>query len=190
MKQDDKTFLQLVERFKSDQKLTEADLNIMERWKFVHDSQINSFLVGKDLEQALIDKFDISIRTARYDIANSKKFFITEEMIDKDYWRGLLLRWQLKGLKLSFDNNNFKEFNTGIRNLYMILGLGKGDKNVNPKMLRQNVFNFYSDPKRIGLEEITEAEIIELVDEITAEEKLTPEQKAKILRDAGVQPNS
>jgi hypothetical protein len=189
MKEDDKVFLELTEKFKSDTKLTTKDMEVMERWKFAHDAQTNDFIMGKELEQNLMDRFGVSLRTARYDIANAKKFFITDQQIDKDYWRGLLLSWQIKGLKLAYEANKIKEFNAGIRNLYLILNLHKTDKLVNPKLLQQNVFNFFADPKRIGLPEICEAEIIELVEDMIKDENVTPEQKNKILKDAGIHPD-
>lgn len=186
MKEDDKKYLELVNKFKSDEKVTEADIRIMERWKFAYDSQVNDFLMGKDLEQAIIDKFNVSVRTAKYDVENSKKYFITEEMIDKTYWRGLLLRWQMKGLQLSYAKDQIKEFNAGIRNLYLILGLHKTGKNIDPKLLQQNTFNFFTESKRVGVPQIEEADIIELVEEIIRDENVTKPQKEKILRDAGV----
>jgi|LSQX01.2.fsa_nt_gb hypothetical protein len=184
MNKENQAFLELARKFKDDKPLSQMDLKIIDRWKAAHNLMVNEFMVGQDLEQALQDKYpDLSIRTIRYDIANARKFFITEEMIDKDFWRGMLLRWQLKGLHLCFKNDDTKEFNTGIRNLYLILGLHKRDRNISPGVMKQNIYNFFSDPQRAGLPQVEDADIIELVESF---DEINSEQKQKILLDVGI----
>lgn len=186
MKEEDKTYLELVNRFKTDSDLSPSDQQIMERWKFAHEVQKNQFKFGQELVDEIVDKFDVSQRTARYDIENAQKYFITEQDIDKTFWRGMLLQWQVKGLALSYANDKIKEFNAGIRNLYLILGLHKSGKGIDPKYLQKNIFNFYGDMKRLGLPEVKEEDIIQLVEEIIADENVSNDQKNKILKDAGV----
>ena len=189
MKTDDKAFLELINSYRDDKPLTEKDIKQMERWKFAHDEQVNNFKHGRDLVEAIMSKYNVSMSTAYNDIANSNKYFITEQMIDKDYWRGLLLRWQLKGLKLAYDNNKERDFNAAIRNLYLILGLHKKDNPITPGMLKESVFNFWTDVKKLGIPEVEEADIIELIEEVTLDQNITSEQKQKLYRDAGISRN-
>lgn len=190
MKSEDKTFLELVNKFKSEkgEQLTEKDLVIVDRWKFAHSKMVDEFTHGEKLEQAIMKKYEVSRRTARYDIANAKKMFITEDMIDKSFWRGMLLQWQLKGLKMAFDKKAIKEFNAAIRNLYLITGLHKKQKALSPNFFKKNVYNFHSDHKKAGIpSDITDAEIVDFIDEIHTDIGLTEDQKHKLLKDAGIQ---
>ncbi len=180
------TYQEMIRTIDSREQLSPAQQNILDRWKFCHKTMNDKFLIGMPLEDAIIEKYNVSRSTARNDISASNSYFLTDEKVDKDMWRGRLAFWQLKGLKLAFDKDNLRDFNSGIKNLYLILGLDRKDTKLDPKLLQQNVYNFFSDPRRVGITAVTESEVMELINEI---EGITPDEKQRLIKEADGYPD-
>lgn len=181
----ERTYQELVLSFESKQ-VSPTQQIILDRWKFAHDAMRDDFLIGMPLENVMMDKFSISRTTARNDINASNSYFLTEEKVDRDLWRGRLAFWQLKGLALSFKNDNMRDFNSGIKNLYLIIGLDRKDVKVDPKLFQQNIFNFFSDPRRVGITAVTESEVRDLISQIDG---ISPLERQKLILDADAYPD-
>lgn len=184
MKEQDKAFLQLIRAYESDENthLTPKDESIIERWKHAHHTRTSDFKIGSELEESIMEKFGVSRHTARKDIMAANKYFLTEDRIDKPFWRYILSVWQLKGLALAYKNDNMRDFNSGIKNLYLILGLDQPDSKIlDPKLFQKNIYNFFSDPRKVGIEPVPEKELLEMIDGF---KDITPSQRKKLLQDA------
>jgi hypothetical protein len=159
---------------------------VLKRWKYAHEQMINHFRFGKDLQEALMDKFDIGAATARLDIQNANNFFLSQDDIlsNIDFYRMLLFKWQLKGVALAYKKNEIKEFNSGIKNLYLILGLNKAKDGMDPKLFKQQIVNnFHIDARKFSHVEVNESDVIEFIENI---DELSPHEKAKLKRDAKI----
>jgi hypothetical protein len=184
MNNQDKAFRQLIKAYSSDEssELTPKDESIIERWRFTHQTRTAEFKIGSDLEEAIMEKFKVSRHTARKDIMAANKYFLTEDKIDKPFWRYILSIWQLKGLALAYENNNIRDFNSGIKNLYLILGLDQPDSKIlDPKLFQKNIYNFFSDPRKVGIEPVPEHELIQIIDGF---KDISPSQRKKLFQDA------
>lgn len=183
MKDQDKAFRQLIKAYASDEsaQLTPKDESILDRWKFAHHCRIAEFKIGADLEESIMEKFKVSRHTARKDIMAANRYFLTEDKIDKPFWRYVLSIWQLRGIALAYENDNMRDFNAGIKNLYLILGLDQPDSKIlDPKLFQQNVYNFFTDPKKIGIEPVSEKELMSIIDGFS---DISPSQRKKLLQD-------
>jgi hypothetical protein len=186
MNDQDKAFRQLIKAYESDEStnLTTKDESIIERWKFAHQTRTADFKIGSELEESIMEAFGVSRHTARKDIIAANKYFLTEDKIDKPFWRYILSIWQLKGLSLAYKNDNIRDFNSGIKNLYLILGLDQPDsKTLDPKLFQQNIYNFFSDPRKVGIEPVSEKELLEMIDGF---KDITPSQRKKLMQDAEI----
>lgn len=186
MKDQDKAFRQLIKAYESDEStdLTTKDESIIKRWKFAHQTRTADFKIGSELEESIMDEFEVSRHTARKDIIAANKYFLTEDKIDKPFWRYILSTWQLKGLALAFESNNMRDFNSGIKNLYLILGLDQPDSKIlDPKLFQQNIYNFFSDPRKVGIEPVSEKELLDMIDGF---KDITPAQRKKLIQDAEI----
>lgn len=179
------TYQELIRTIESRENLSPAQAVILERWKFAHKQMNDQFIIGMPLEDAIMKEFGVSRSTARNDISASNSYFLTEEKIDKDLWRGRLAFWQLKGIALAYKADNIRDFNSGIKNLYLIMGLDRKDTKVDPKLFQQNVYNFFSDPRRVGISAVTEHEVLAMIDKI---EGITPSEREKLINDADAYP--
>ena len=175
----------MIVAYESDEsvQLTSNDKNIIARWRFAQDSMTAKFKIGPGLEDAIMQQFNVSRHTAKKDIAAAKTYFLTEDRIDRPFWRYILSVWQLKGISLAYHANNTRDFNAGIKNLFLILGLDRSDNTVDPKLFQQNIYNFFSDPGKIGIEPVTESEIVELIDSF---QDITPSERKKLFKDAAI----
>jgi hypothetical protein len=180
------TYQEMVRTIDSREQLSPAQQNILDRWKFCHKTMNDQFKIGMPLEDAIMEKFGVSRSTARNDISASNSYFLTDEKIDKDMWRGRLAFWQLKGISLAYKDSNVRDFNSGIKNLYLIMGLDRKDTKLDPKLFQQNVYNFFTDPRRVGITAVTEREVMELIDTI---EGITPDEKQKLIQEADGYPD-
>lgn len=186
MNSQEKTFRQLIRAYEADEskELTIKDESILERWRFAHTTMTADFKIGSALEEEIMSKFGVSRHTARKDIMAANKYFLTDDKIDKPFWRYILSVWQLKGISLAYKNDNMRDFNSGIKNLYLILGLDQSDgKLTDPKLFQQNIYNFFSDPQKLGIEPVSEAEIIQLIDSF---KDINQSERLKLMADAGI----
>ncbi len=186
MNDQDKAFRQLVKAYKTDENtdLTPKDESIVLRWQYAHQVRVSEFKIGSDLEESIMEKFGVSRHTARKDIVAANKYFLTEDKIDKPFWRYILSIWQLKGLALAYENNNIRDFNSGIKNLYLILGLDQPDSKIlDPKLFQKNIYNFFSDPRKVGIEPVPEHELIQIIDGF---KDISPSQRKKLFQDAEI----
>jgi len=180
------TYQELIRTVESREDLSPKQQEILDRWKFAHQKMSNDFMIGMPLEDEIMQKFGVSRNTARNDINDSSSYFITEEKIDRDLWRGRLAFWQLKGLALAFKNNNIRDFNSGIKNLYLIMGLDRKETRIDPKLFQQNIYNFFSDPTRLGITAVKESEVIQLIESI---EGLSSVERTKLIKESDAYPD-
>jgi len=180
-------YQELIRTVESREELSPKQQEILERWQFANETMRNDFLIGMPLEDMIMEKFGVSRNTARNDISASGSYFLTDEKIDKDLWRGRLAFWQLKGLALAFKNDNMRDFNSGIKNLYLIMGLDRKESGKpDPKLFQQNVYNFFSDPTRLGITAVTEREVRELIQNIDG---ISPDERQQLIQDADAYPD-
>ena len=161
-----------------------APKDILLRWNYAHDQITNHFKYGKELENLICQKFNVSAVTAKLDIKNAKQNFISEDevLMNIDYYRMLLFNWQLKGVALAYKNDQIKEFNSGIKNLYMILGLNKAVDGPDPRNFKDQIVNhFHFDSKKFDYAKIDAEEVESFIDEIV---ELSAHEKLKLKRDA------
>lgn len=159
---------------------------IFERWKHAHNLMVNEFKYGKELQDAIVDKFGVNPATAKLDIYNANEYFLSQDdiLMNADYYRMLLFKWQLKGVALAFRKNEVKEYNAGIKNLYLILGLNKASDGMDPKKFKTQIINhFHIDARKFNHIEFNDSEVIEFIDSI---EELSPHEKVKLKRDAKI----
>lgn len=186
MNTEDKAFRHLIRAYEADEskELTLKDEHILERWKFAHSTMATDFKIGSALEEAIMEKYGVSRHTARKDIMAANKYFLTEDRIDKPFWRYILSVWQLKGIALAYKADNVRDFNSGIKNLYLILGLDQPDSKVlDPKLFQKNIYNFFSDPRKLGIEPVSDKEIMELIDSF---KDINQSERTKLMVDAGI----
>jgi hypothetical protein len=181
------TYQELVRTIEAREEMSPKQIEILERWKYAHKTMNDDFLIGMPLEDKIMEKFGVSRSTARKDILDSNSYFLTEDKIDKDLWRGRLAFWQLKGIALAYKNDNMRDFNSGIKNLYLIMGLDRKDTKLDPKLFQQNIYNFFSDPRRVGIKAVTEPEVLELIDEI---EGISPSERERLIQEADGYPEN
>lgn len=184
----DKEMLSIIESYSRAELMqrTEVDSKIMKRWNYAHELMVDDFIIGKDLEDKIIEKFGVSRNTAKLDIKNANDYFINETEILRniDFWRMLVFKWQLKALALAYKTNAIKEFNAGIKNIYLILGLDKASDGPDPEKFKDQINNFFS----INIEdfnikqEIDETAVLEFINQIDG---LNTADKLNILKDAG-----
>lgn len=185
-KEVERTYQELIRTIESREAISPTQQVILDRWIFAHKCMREDFIVGMPLEDKIMENFGVSRSTARNDISASNSYFLTNENIDKDLWRGRLVFWQLKGLALSYKANNMRDFNSGIKNLYLIIGLDRKDQKLDPKLLQQNVYNFFADPRRVGIKAVTESEVKDLIMQIDG---ISPLERKKLIEDADAYPD-
>jgi hypothetical protein len=184
---EERAFRKLILAYESDEskELTVKDEAILDRWRFAHNVITNDFKIGSAAEEAIMAEFGVSRHTARKDMYNARQYFLTDDKIDKPFWRYILSIWQLKGIALAYQNDNIREFNSGIKNLYLIMGLDHPDSKLHdPKLFQQNIYNFFSDPKKVGIEPVTDKEIMDLINSF---KDITESERTKLFADAQVE---
>ncbi|MBP7400200.1 MAG: hypothetical protein KA954_11470 [Chitinophagales bacterium] len=133
------------------------------------------------IAKMLMIKFNLRSEASAYKLINDAMYvFRSTNLLDKDYYKQLILDWQIHIFKLCManPNRNFKHLNQAISNMIKIVGLDKADPEpLDPRLVGNN--NYYMvvntggeqslkvDLKQVHL--IPLAERMKLMDDILSE---------------------
>lgn len=117
---------------KDDSTLPERERKLLERMNFV-DNLIRGYRSRKFCITALRKKFpEISQATAYRDYNDTKRFFGSLSLADKEYDRGILEEMAMKGIRMALELGDLKSYFAGIREVRLIRGYSNEDFNKIP----------------------------------------------------------
>jgi hypothetical protein len=115
----------------SDELLPEAEKNLLDRLNFC-DNLIRACRTRKFCREALEKKFGVSTATAYRDFKDTKKFFGSMSLADKEYDRAVLEEMAMKGVRMALELGDLKSYFSGIRELRLIRGYANEEFNKIP----------------------------------------------------------
>lgn len=156
--------------------LSKSDLEYYNKVNYADDIMRDYNHYGKGLRaiaKMVMIKFpDVRSESTAYKLINDAKYiFRSTNILDKDYFKPIILDWQIKVFKLAMANpsKNFKHLNTALQNIIKILGFDKRDPDpITADMLGGNnyymVLNFENKTKRLDLKSIPSISFEERLD--------------------------
>jgi hypothetical protein len=110
----------------SDDLLPTEEKQLLERLNFV-DNLIRGCRSRKFCIEAVRKKFYVSQATAYRDYKDTKRFFGSMSLADKEYDRGNLEELAMKGVRMAMELGDLKAYFSGIREIRLIRGYGSED---------------------------------------------------------------
>ncbi len=117
----------------------------------------------RSMAKMIMIKFpEVRSESTAYKLINDAKYiFRSTNILDKDYFKPIILDWQIKVFKLAManPNKNFKHLNTALQNIIKILGFDKRDPEpITAEMLGNNnyymILNLPGKSKKLDLKNI------------------------------------
>lgn len=114
-----------------DSALPQEDQDLLARLNFC-DNLIRGCRTRKFCKEALIKKFNVSSSTAYRDYNDTKRFFGSLSLAEKEYDKQHLEEMAMKGVRMAIAAGDLKAYFTGIKEIRLLRGYGSEEANSIP----------------------------------------------------------